>query len=535
VDSIALDAVRERPTAVDTLRRALANPSLVLVYRRSATGTWIDELGLPVDPPPPGSGRSLTPLERDGDWVAALVHDGTSLDEPERVRAACAEAAAAIEDERLAAELRAQVLDGQASRTRILAASDRQRRRVERNLHDGAQQRLVGLALTLQLAGKRAGGGRPVTELLNEAVDELQEAIGDLRELARGLHPAIVTDAGLPGALETLAEHPGIPVELSVDLPGSLPEQVEIAGYYLVAEALANANKHSQAQAVVVSARVADGELVVSVVDDGRGGAATSGSGLVGLADRLGALGGTLTIESEAGRGTRITGRLPLQAHSASAPRHLVDDILLREVSASDNEETAVVSSARDARWISGDRDRRTRALKWVAWQNHEAPGELIEAQSDEEDLLHAKALLLFIGGNRRLSTPRRDWVLGYLTTAGFSEAVLAQAAAYDDAETIEEILNLPRMAIVKLVILYDALRACAMAGNVIHAHDFDPVVRAADAVGIPRETVADLHEIVLEEARLRHRRHEIVVTPKMPKLLNDSIALTQVKPGDRT
>jgi signal transduction histidine kinase len=529
--SIVLEPAKHGPTAIEALRTALADPSLQLRYRRSTTGTWIDEFGLQIEESEPDSGRCLTPLERDGDWVAALIHDPALLEEPGRVRAACAAIASVIDDERLRAELRAQLRDEQASRARIVAASDRQRRRIERNLHDGAQQRLVGLALTLQLAGKRADGGRPVTELLVEAVDELEAAIADLHELARGLHPAIVTDAGLAAAVETLAERPGIPVELFLDLPERLPEAVEVGAYYLVAESLANANKHSGAQTITVTAGVVDDAVDVSVRDDGRGGAdTTSGSGLVGLADRLGALGGHVIVDSEPGRGTTVTAHIPLRAPSATA-QHLVDDILLRVVADDDAVRPGGADAVGNARWIAGDQDRRRRALKWIVWQNLAGPGEIIDAQPVTEDMSHAKALLLFVGGNRQISTQLRDWVIGYLTAAGYSESVLEAASAYDDSDTIEDILSPPRMAIARRVVLYDALRACAMAGSRFNPEDFDPVLRAADAVGISRDVVADLHQIVIEEARLRQRRHDIVVAPTMPKLLHDSIAAIKAQP----
>lgn len=529
VSSIILAEPKPTPKAIDQLRTALADPLLDLVYRRSATGTWIDLLGFRVEQSFLESERSVTPLERDGDWVAALVHDPVLLEEPERIQAACSAAATTIDDERLTAELRAQIRDEQESRARILAASDRQRRRFERNLHDGAQQRLVGLALMLRLAEKRASSEPTVAELVAEAADELEDAIADLRELARGLHPAIVHDAGLAAAIETLAEHPGIPVELSIDLPERLPEPIAMGAYYLIAESLANANKHSGAKSIIVTVRLIQDTLHISVSDNGRGGAAPSGSGLIGLADRLGALDGHLIVDSEPGSGTVVTGRIPLHARSATAP-DFVDDVLLRVVP-NDGHGWPYAGTRGSARSIRGDVDRRRRAIKWMAWQNHAAPGEFIDAQPEGEDLLYAKSLLLFVGGNRQISAQRRDWVIGYLTAAGYSESVLAATAAYDDSDKIEDIMNLPRMTFVQKVVLYDALRACAMDSSEFAPEDFDPVLRAADALSIAREVVADLHEIVIEEARLRQRRHEIVVAPTLPKLLHDSIAITKAAP----
>ena len=519
---IDLGPIGPRATAIDTLRRALDDPTLELVYRRSATGSWIDRLGLPAPEPAAGCTHAVTPLGRDGDWVAALLHDPALLDDPVRLRAAGVAAAAAIDDERLVAELRAQLRDEQAARTRILQAGDRKRRRVERNLHDGAQQRLVGLALTLRLAGRRAAGDPAVQELLAEAADELDDAIEELRALARGLHPAIVNDAGLAGALETLAESPGIPVELSIDVPGRLVDTVEFCAYYLVAESVANANKHSGAARIEVRARVVEDLLEVVVADDGCGGAAASpGSGLEGLADRVGALGGQLVIDSAPAYGTTVTAHLPLRGGSA-VPHHLVDEILLRVVHP---EAGSGPGDGRAELRLRGDTDRRLRALKWIAWQNHAVPGEILEAQSAEEDFDHAKALLLCAGGNRQISESTRNWILGYLTAAGHPESVIAAAEVYDDRDAIGDIMNRPRMAMIRAGVVYDALRACAADGTAPAPEALDPVLRAADAIGIPRELVADLQEIVMAEHALRRRRHALVVAPTLPRSLNTSIA----------
>jgi signal transduction histidine kinase len=296
------------------LRRTLADPSLDIVYWREETDGWIDGDGLPVAPPTNGAGRALTPVEHRGERIGALVHDPVLLRNAERVRAAGAAAALALDDERLRAELLARLDDVRASRARIVEAGDRARRRVERNLHDGAQQRLVGLALMLRLAATRSAqdGSSEVGDLVAEAAAELDGALRDLRELARGLHPAIVTDAGLPGALETLAERQRLPVRLSVELPDRLPEPVEVGAYYVVAEALANVHRHAGATGVTITADVRDGQLRVAVSDDGRGGAAPRpGSGLEGLGDRIDALRGHLRVDSPVGSGTTVTVRLP--------------------------------------------------------------------------------------------------------------------------------------------------------------------------------------------------------------------------------
>jgi PAS domain S-box-containing protein len=200
-----------------------------------------------------------------------------------------------------------------ASRARIVRAGDEERRRLERNLHDGAQQRLVALALTLRMCEARLGDvGGEALELVSRANEELAEALAELRELARGIHPAILTDRGLVPALEMLAARPSVPVELCAELADRLPQPVEAAAYYLVAEALTNASKHAGASVVRVSVSRVDGSALVEVADDGVGGAdERGGSGLRGLGDRVEALGGTLDLVSPPGAGTRLRARIP--------------------------------------------------------------------------------------------------------------------------------------------------------------------------------------------------------------------------------
>ena len=200
-----------------------------------------------------------------------------------------------------------------ASRARIVETGDAERRRLERNLHDGAQQRLVTVALTLRQC-ERAGLSGPALEHLRRAEAELSGALEELRELARGIHPAILTDQGLVAALEMLAGRASVPVELCAALDGRLPAPVEAAAYYIVSEALTNASKHAAAEHVRVDVRQVDGEALVEVADDGVGGADRSGgSGLRGLGDRVDALGGRLELESPAGAGTLLRARLPVR------------------------------------------------------------------------------------------------------------------------------------------------------------------------------------------------------------------------------
>ena len=201
-----------------------------------------------------------------------------------------------------------------ASRTRIVAAADQARRRIERDLHDGTQQRLVSLVLDLRAAEASVPPELPELKAqLSHVAGELAGATEDLRELSRGIHPAILSEGGLVPALKTLARRSVVPVELVVDVPARLPEQVEVAAYYVVSEALTNAAKHARATVAQVDVQAHDGSLRLSVRDDGVGGAAPGrGSGLVGLTDRIQAVGGTITVTSPAGQGTELLVDLPV-------------------------------------------------------------------------------------------------------------------------------------------------------------------------------------------------------------------------------
>ena len=481
---IDLEAAGSRATLVDILRKQLGDPTLAIVYWRPANGHWIDELGHPVTLHP-SPGCAVTALERRGEPIAAIIHDRLLLSEPHRLHAVLCDAAGLIDAMWVNAELQSQLLDERASRVRIVEAGDRHRRRVERNLHDGAQQRLVGTALTLRVASRKAEGDPAMTELLADAAGDLDVALEELRELSRGLHPAVVTDAGLSAGLETLAERPGVPVTLSVDLPGRLPDVVEVGAYYLVAEAIANAKKHAAAGHVKVRVKGENGWLRVTVSDDGRGGAAARpGSGLEGLADRIGALGGRLVIDSAIGLGTTITAAIPLRVHERAG--------------------------------ASDPTDRRMTSLKWVGWMNWEAPPEAEELQTEEDNLNAGKAMLLAVGGNSRITQQQRDWLIGYLTAAGDSPEVIAAVRTYDDSDLLKDIMSLPKMAFTRRGILYDALRICYVPGTPDPAQ-LDRVLRSADAIGIPRDDVRELQRIVAQERALQRRRYELVVVPVLP------------------
>ena len=210
-------------------------------------------------------------------------------------------------------ELTAQVSELEGARSRIIAAADAERRRIERDLHDGAQQRLVALSLTLRMAESRAQKDPEAQELIRSAGEEAGLALKELRDLARGIHPAILTNRGLAAALDDLAGRATVPVEVIESPRERLPDQVEAAAYFVVSECLANVGKHAQASSATMSVRAQDGQLLVEVRDDGTGGAdVENGHGIQGLEDRVGALGGTLAVESPPGAGTRVLATIPL-------------------------------------------------------------------------------------------------------------------------------------------------------------------------------------------------------------------------------
>jgi signal transduction histidine kinase len=241
------------------------------------------------------------------------VHDPALADEPELIASAGAAAGLALENERLHAELRARLEELRASRARIVEAAQAERRRIERDLHDGTQQRLVSIAMTLGLADSRLDRDpSAVRPLLDQARAGLTDALGELRRLSQGIHPGILTERGLRAALEELAYGARLPLELDVGLSERLPDRVEAAAYYVVSEALTNIAKHAEASAVRIRVQRTDGRAVVEIADDGIGGAdGARGTGLRGLADRVDALGGRLRVESPPGRGTVVYAEIP--------------------------------------------------------------------------------------------------------------------------------------------------------------------------------------------------------------------------------
>jgi signal transduction histidine kinase len=297
----------------NAVAEALDDPSLELLFWLPEAGRYVDGEGRAVELPENDPTRVVTRVDRDGECIAAIVHDGALPNMSEHVQAVGAAAALALENERLDAELRAKIGELRSSRERMLRIGLEERRRLERDLHDGAQQRLVSMALNIRLARAKLNEDPLAAEqLLASAGSELDSALEELRELARGIHPAVLTDRGLGTALVTLANRAPVPVELG-ELPDErLPEAVELAAYFVVAEALTNVAKYSKASHATVQVERDNGRVLVEVADDGIGGADPDrGTGLRGLADRLAVLEGRLEVESEQGQGTTVRARIP--------------------------------------------------------------------------------------------------------------------------------------------------------------------------------------------------------------------------------
>ena len=310
--------LKEDPAPADlrhALARALRDPSLTLAYWLPDFESYADENGRRVELPRDDARRATTLIDRDGTHVAALVHDPALLEEPELLDAVTAAAEIALDNGRLHAELRARLEELRGSRARIVVAGHAERKRLERNLHDGAQQRLIALSLELGMLEETLKGTPDATRRLELARREIAQSLEELRVIARGLHPAVVSGHGLAVGLEQLAARAPLPVRLTVDVDGRLPESLEVAAFYLVSESLANVGKHARATGATVHVSHADREVVVEVVDDGVGGADTeAGSGLRGLADRVEALGGRLRVWSPTGGGTRLRAEIPCES-----------------------------------------------------------------------------------------------------------------------------------------------------------------------------------------------------------------------------
>jgi signal transduction histidine kinase len=297
----------------EALARALGDPSLELAFWFPAEECYVDGDGGVVKLPDEDSGRRSTLVERDGQPIAALLHDPVLEHNAELVSSVCAAASLALENERLQAELRARLVELQASRARLVEATDTERRRIERDLHDGTQQRLVSIAMSLGLLEtKLPGQAEAARPLVRETREALALALAELRELTHGINPPLLAERGLPAALDELCRRAALPTHLDLALDRRLPDQIESAAYFTASEALTNAAKHSHGSEVRVVASYDGHNLTVKVADDGIGGATTAaGSGLRGLADRVEALGGRFTVSSPPGRGTTLRAEIP--------------------------------------------------------------------------------------------------------------------------------------------------------------------------------------------------------------------------------
>jgi signal transduction histidine kinase len=293
------------------LSRALGDPSLEIGYWLEEAGSFVDSEGRVLSLPDPASKRTVTPIEREDQPVAVILHDPAVLNDPGLLDAVRSAAQLAASNARLQAEVQARVVELTASRRRILDARDEERLLLERRLREGAQHRLEQLAETLRSSRLSAASAQTIERIVH-AEEQLSRTLEELRRLALGLHPRILSEHRLGSALASLAEGFPVRVELEVTTDRMGPP-VEAAAYYVCAEALANVAKYAFASTVTVSVTADDTAVVVMVKDDGVGGADPArGSGLRGLADRIGTLGGTLGIESEAGQGTRLTAEIPL-------------------------------------------------------------------------------------------------------------------------------------------------------------------------------------------------------------------------------
>jgi len=269
---------------------------------------FVDTQGRPVPPPAPDDRTTVTAVGDAEAPMALIRHDRSLNEEPALLTAAGSATRLILENARLQAEVRAQLLEVRESRTRIVTATNAARARLERDLHDGAQQRLLAIGIALQLLRQQPGD----PTLLEAAESELSSALAEMRELASGIHPAVLTDLGVVAALEALTARQGPRVRL--DAPGPVRRhtpEVEAAAYFSASEAITNALKHAAPAAVHVSVIDSDGRLVLRVGDDGPGGADSGGSGLMGVRDRLASVDGTLAVASRPGHGTELTMEIP--------------------------------------------------------------------------------------------------------------------------------------------------------------------------------------------------------------------------------
>jgi signal transduction histidine kinase len=298
-------------TLMDALARELGDPTLELGFWLEEAATYVDTDGRRLELPEPGSRRAVTHIEREGRPLAVFVHDPALRDDPGLADAVAEAARLAASNARLQADVRARVAEVQTSRRRLVEAGDEERRRLEQRLREGAERRLVSLEQALERSRRQAGS--ETAARIEGTRARLEQTLVELHELAAGLHPRDLTDHGLAEAVASLARRSPVLVDLEIPVE-RYPVEIEAAAYFLCSEALANIAKYASAARVAVEVRAGDGILRVEVADDGVGGADPArGTGLRGLADRIEALGGTLTIESPRGEGTRLVAEISLE------------------------------------------------------------------------------------------------------------------------------------------------------------------------------------------------------------------------------
>jgi signal transduction histidine kinase len=315
IDSLRRPGPRELEAM---LRGPLGDPTMRLAFRERETDTWVDARGVALESPDPASGRVLTEVQRDGRGAAAIVHDAQLAEEPELLQAAGAIVLLVQENAELDAGWKTSLGELRDSRRRIVAASEAERRKLERDLHDGAQQRLVLLRIRLAIASEQAAGDPVAHSRLGELEGDLDEAIEELRDLAHGIFPSLLADRGLLPALRAVGRQGPRAVEVTGHRIGRYPPEIESAVYYCCLEALQNATKHAGPTAhIAARLSVDDGQLRLEVSDDGPGfdvAAVKGGVGLRNMEDRLGAVRGRLAIITTPGNGTLISGVVPISA-----------------------------------------------------------------------------------------------------------------------------------------------------------------------------------------------------------------------------
>jgi signal transduction histidine kinase len=319
--SRTVTALGDRPSPARlrvVLAQAFRDPSLQLVFWLPDAETYVDELGRPAELPAPGARTALTCFDRDGRPVAAAIHDRALAADAGALAIAGEVVLLALENARLEAELRARLSELRVSRARLVSIADAERRRIERDLHDGAQQHLVALSIQLSLLAQLAEEGSPVAAGIAEAVDGIETAMEQIRELAHGIYPPALRYDGLAAALASAARRLPQPISIDADGLGRVAPEIESAVYFCCLEALQNVAKHAGPQTRVrVHLDARDGELRFGVADEGPGfdlGAVRHGDGITGMRDRIGAIGGQVELVAAPGRGVTVSGRVPLDA-----------------------------------------------------------------------------------------------------------------------------------------------------------------------------------------------------------------------------